>query len=99
MVLENDLNKLVVVYMQLRDKEPQKVLAYVSWFKAKQKLCINTNGVKVLAEKHVKIFGVEIESKLKLDRYIEALCEKDNKKASALARLDMYISREQALSV
>ena len=45
------------------------------------------------------ILGVEIDSKLTFNKHIETLCSKVNKKVSAFARLNNYISREQALTV
>ena len=65
----------------------------------KQMLRININGVKILAKKHVKLLGVEIDNKLKSDEHVEALCQKVNKKTSAFTRLNIYISREQTLSI
>ena len=49
--------------------------------------------------KHVKLLGVEIDNKLKFDRHVEALYQKVNKKTRAFGRLNMYISREQAISI
>ena len=78
---------------------PNKFQLIFLGLKRNQKLHINTNGVKILAKKHVKFFRVEIDNKLAFDRHVEALCQKVNKKTSAFARLNMYNSRERALSI
>ena len=51
---------------------------------------------KVPTAGHVKLLGMEIDSKLTFNKHIETLCSKVNKKVSAFARLNNYISREQA---
>ena len=98
MVLENGLYKVLDWFtcngIVVNSNKFQLMLLCLKW---KQKKLIKTNGVKILAKKHAKLLGVEISSKLKFDRHVEALCQKVNKKTSAFARLTMYISREQAL--
>ena len=42
---------------------------------------------------------METDSKLTFNKHIETLCSKVNKKVSAIARLNNYIFREQALTV
>ena len=66
--------------------------------KQKQKLHNNINPVKILEKKHVMLLGVEIDSKLKFDKHVKALCQKFNKKTGAFTRVSIYISRVQALS-
>ena len=49
--------------------------------------------------KSVKLLGIVIDNKLKFDKHVQTLCQKVNKKTRAFSRLNMYISREQALSI
>ena len=100
MVLGNDLCKslewLTYNGMAVNPNQFQLTLFGLKW---KQKLRININGVEVLAKKFVKPLGVEIDNELKFVRLVEALYLKVNKKTSLFARLNIYISREQALSI
>ena len=67
--------------------------------KRKQGLCLNIQGSKIVAKDHGKLLGTEIDDKLKLDKHVQTLCQEVNEKTSAFYRLNMYISREQALSI
>ena len=98
MVLESDLWKLLELFtyngMTVNSNKFQLMFLGIKW---KQKLRIHVDGDKILAKKHVKLLGVEIGNKLKFDRHAETLLQKFKKKTSAFARLNIYISREQAL--
>ena len=99
-VLENDLCKLLEWFtFNGMVANPNKFQLIFLGLKRKQKRRININGVKIPAKMHVKHLGVEIGNKLKFDKHVEALCQNVNKKTRAFARLNVYISREQALSV
>ena len=67
--------------------------------KRKQGLRLNIQGSKIVAKDHAKLLGIEIDNKLKFDKHVQTLCQKVNKKTSVFSRLNMYISREQALSI
>ena len=62
-------------------------------------LRFNIEETKVPTAGHVKLLGVEIDSKLTFNKHIETLYSKVSKKVSAFARLINYISREQTLTV
>ena len=99
-VLENDLSILLEWFicngMEVNPKEFQLMFLGL---KRKQGLRLNIQGSKTVAKDHVKLLGIEIDNKLKFDKHVQTLCQKVNKKTSALSRLNMYISREQALSI
>ena len=78
---------------------PKKFQLMFLGLKRKQGLRLNIQGSKILAKEHVKLLGIETENKLKFDKHVPTLCQKFNKKTSAFSRLNMYISREQALSI
>ena len=64
-----------------------------------KKLCLNSEENKVPTSDHVRHLGVEIDSILTFNKYIETLCSNVNKTVCAFARLNNYISREPALTV
>ena len=78
---------------------PKKFQLMFPSLKRKQELRLNIQGSKRVAKEHVKRLGIETDNKIKLDRHVPTLCQKVNKKTSAFSRLNMYISREQALSI
>ena len=78
---------------------PKKFELMFLGLKRKRGLRLNIQGNKILAKEHVKLLGIEINNKLKFDKHVQTLCQKVNKKTSAFSRLNMYISREQALSI
>ena len=65
----------------------------------KKRLRLSIEESKVPTAGHIKLPGVGIDCKLTFNKYIEALCSKVHEKVSAFARLNNYISREQALPV
>ena len=78
---------------------PKKFQLMFLGLKRKQGLSRNNQGSKIVAKEHVKLLGIEIDDKLKFDKHVQTLCQKVNKKTNAFSRLNMYISREQALSI
>ena len=98
--LENDLSKLLewfkgngmVAY-------PKKFQLMFLGLQGEKRLRLNIEENKIPTAGYVKLLGVEIDSKLTFSKHIETLCSKVNKKVSAFARLNNYISREQALTV
>ena len=62
----------------------------VSWFAREKRLRLNIEENKIPTAGHIKLLGVEIDSKSTFNV---------NKNVSALARLNNYIAREQALTV
>ena len=67
--------------------------------KGKRRLRLNIEENKLPAADHVKLLGIEIDSKLTFNKHVETLCSKVNNKISAFSRLNNYISREQALTI
>ena len=49
--------------------------------------------------RHVKLLGIEIDNKLRFNKHVETLCDKTNRKVSAFRRLNVYLSREQAMKL
>ena len=45
----------------------------------KQGLRLNIQGSKIVAKEHVKLLGIEIDNKLKFDKYVQTLCQKVKK--------------------
>ena len=78
---------------------PNKVQLMFLGLQGKLRLRHNIEGSKVPTAGHVKLLGVEIDSKLTFNKHIETLCFIVNKKVIAFARLNNYISREQASTV
>ena len=59
-------------------------------------LRLNVGGKKLPATHTVKLLGMQIDNKLKLNKHIHELCVKVNQKVSAFARLNLYLSLEKA---
>ena len=98
--LENDLSKLLDWFKSNgMVANPKKFQLMFLGLHGKKRIRLNIEENKVPAAGHVKLLGVEIDSKLTFNKHIETLCSKVNKKVSAFARLNNYISREQALTV
>ena len=57
---------------------------------------INIEGKKLNATDHVKLIGIEIDSKLMFSKHVEALCYIVNKKTTAFSRLNNFIATQQA---
>ena len=94
-VLDNDLSILLEWFkcngMVVKPKKYQLMFLGLKW---KQGLRLNIQGSKIVAKEHVKLFGIEVNNKLKFDRHVQTLCQKVNKNTCAFSRLYMYISRE-----
>ena len=98
--LENDLSKLLEWFKSNgMVANPKKFQLMFLGLHRKKRLQLNIEENKVPKAGQVKLLGVEIDSKLTFNKYIETLCSKINKKVSAFAWLNNHISREQALTV
>ena len=98
--LENDLSKLLEWFKSNgMVANPKKFQLMFLGLQGEKRLRLNIEENKIPTAGHVKLLGVEIDSKLTFSKHIETLCSKVNKKVSAFARLNNYISREQALTV
>ena len=98
--LEDDLSKLLEWFKSNEMvANPKKFQLMFLGLQGKIRLRLNIEGSKVPTTGHIKLLGMEIYSKLTFNKHIETLCSKVNKKVSAFARLNNYISREQAITV
>ena len=99
-VLDNDLSILLEWFTcNGMVVNPKKFQVMFLGLKRMQRLHLNNQGSKIVAKDHTKLLGIEIDNKLKVDKHMQTLCQKVNKKTSALSRLNTYISRQQALSI
>ena len=76
-----------------------KIPANVPWVEQEKRVRLNIEENKLPTADHVKLLGVEIDSKLTFNKHIEKLCSKICKKVTAFATLNNFISREQAFTV
>ena len=98
--LENDLIKLLEWFKSNgMIANPKKFQLMFLGLKGKRRLRLNIEENKLPAADHVKLLGIEIDSKLTFNKHVETLCSKVNNKISAFSRLNNYISREQALTI
>ena len=67
--------------------------------KTNRRLRLNIEGKKINATVHVKLLGIEIDSKLMFSKHVEALCYKVNKKVTAFSRINYFITTQQVVSV
>ena len=67
--------------------------------KGQRRLRPNINDNKLSATDLVKLLGIEVDNKLKFNKQVKTLYSKVTKKISAFSRLNMYVSREQALTI
>ena len=98
--LENDLNTLLNwFYANGMVANPDKFQFMFLGLHEKHKLRLNIEGIKISATKNVKILGIEIDNQLRFNKHVKTLCDKTNRKISAFRRLNMYLSREQAMKL
>ena len=67
--------------------------------KTNRRLHLSIEGRKVPATDHVKLLGIEIDSKLTFNKHVGALCHKVNKKITGFSRLTNLISMQQAQAI
>ena len=67
--------------------------------KTDRQLHLHIERKKPNATDHVKLLGVEIDSKLMFSKHGEALCYKVNKKITAFSRLNNFITMQQVQSI
>ena len=75
--LENDLS-ILLEWFKCNGMivNPKKFQLMFLGLKRKQGLRLNIQGSKIVAKEHVKLLGIEIDNKLKLDKYVQTLCQK-----------------------
>ena len=98
--LQNDLRTLLNwFYANGMVTNPDKFQVMFLGLNEKHKLRLNIEGVKISATKNVKLLGIEIDNQLRFSKHVKTLCDKTNKKVNAFRRLNMYLSREQAMKL
>ena len=82
--LENDLCKLLKWFKNNgMVVNPKRLQLMLLGMKANRRLRLNIEGMKLNETDHVKLLGVEIDSKLMFSKRVRALCCKVNKKIIA----------------
>ena len=62
-------------------------------------LLLNIEGKTLPTTDTVKLLGIQIDNKLKLNKHIHGLCSKVHQKVGAFARLNTYLSPDQATEI
>ena len=97
---ENDLCKLFKLFKSNgMVVNPKKFQLMFLGMKTSRRLRLNIEGKKINATHHVKLLGIEIDSKLMFSKHAEALCYKANKKITAFSRLNNFITLQQTQSI
>ena len=78
---------------------PEKFQIMFHGLKDERCLRLNIEGKKLPITDTVKLLGIQIDNKLKLNKNIHGLCSKVNQKVSAFARLNTYLSQDQATKI
>ena len=98
--LENDLGLLLDWFSKNgMIANPEKFQIMFLGLSDQRCLCLNIEGKKLPATDTVKLLGIQIDNKLKLNKHIHELCSKVNQKVSAFARLNTYLSPDQATKI
>lgn len=98
--LENDLGLLLDWFSKNgMIANPEKFQIMFLGLHNERGLRLNIEGKKIPATKAVKLLGIQIDNQLKLDKHIQGLCSKVNQKVSAFARLNTYLSLDQATKI
>ena len=98
--LENDLSTLLHwFYANGMVVSPDKFKLMFLGLNEKHKLTLNTEGAKISSAENVKLLGIEIDDQLRSNKHIKTLCDETNRKVSAFRRLNIYLSREQAMKL
>ena len=59
-------------------------------------VCLNIDGQKIKQREHVKLLGIEIDSKSNFDMHVKEPCQKMNQKLCAFSRIRPFLNREEA---
>ena len=78
---------------------PEKFQIMFLGLKDERCLRLNIEGKKLPTTDTVKLLGIQIDNKLKLNKHIHGLCSKVHQKVSAFARLNTYLSPDQATKI
>ena len=98
--LENDLGRLLVWFSKNgMIANPEKFQIMFLGLSDQRRLRLNIEGQKLSATDTVKLLGIQIDKKLKFNKHIHEICSKVNQKVSAFARLNKYLSPDQATKI
>ena len=78
---------------------PKKFQLMFLGMKTNRRLRLSIEEKKLNATDHVKLLGIETDSKLMFSKQVEALCYKANKKITAFSRLNNFISTQQTQAI
>ena len=88
-----------MVCEQRYGSQSKKISANVPRYEKNRVLRLAIEGRKLNATDHVKLLGIEIDSKLMLNKHVEALCYIVNKRATDFSTLNNFISTLQAQAI
>ena len=74
---------------------PEKLQVMFSGLKEKPTFILEINDKVIPLADKVKLLGVSIDSQLKFDDHLKALCQKVNRKVNAFSRLAPYLNHEK----
>ena len=98
--LENDLGLLLDCFSETgMIANPEKFQIMFLGLKNERCLHLNIEGKKLPTSDTVKLLSIQIDNELKLNKHIRGLCSKVHQKVSAFARLNTYLSPDQATKI
>ena len=62
-------------------------------------LIFEIDGITLVAEKYVKLLGVNLDKNLNYDTHIQQICKKSGNHLNALKRLSPYISVNHRMAI
>ena len=65
------------------------------WMREQPKLTLEINDITIPLTDRVKLLGVTIDSQLKFDDHINALCQTGNRKVSAFSRVANFLNYDK----
>ena len=96
--LEHDLIKTLQWFkVNSLVANPEKFQFMILGANHKVNLCLEINGKRILSKTEIVLLGVTIDSKLNLNKHVEAICKSANIKINALMRLRSMLSEDQKL--
>ena len=93
--LSNTLNWFRVNHMAAN---PGKFQVIFLWMREQPKLILESNDTTILLTDKVKLLGVTIDSQLKFDDHMKALCQIANRKVNAFSRVAPYVNQKRVRS-
>ena len=95
--LEDDLQKILNCFKQNgMCANPAKFQMMFLGLKINNLLCLTIDGRKIKQSEHVKLLGVQINSKLNFNVHVKKLYQKLNQKLYAFSRIRPFLNREKA---